>query len=203
MRTHRLARCTATILGLIATPAFSKPPETGLRIHIRVLDYVNLPVTARAELQTNAQRILGQAGIAADFVECYADGIEAAAEVCRAAFGPLDFNLRILPPRQAMKGEQLGYAAMSPGGGAIVTAFIDPARRKARTTSLSDGALLGHAVAHEIGHLLLGPNAHSSSGIMRPVMRESDEEWMAKGAMIFSAGQARRMRANLSAQVSR
>jgi hypothetical protein len=32
---------------------------------------------------------------------------------------------------------------------------------------VSKGQILGHAVAHEIGHLLMGTNSHSSRGLMR------------------------------------
>lgn len=193
------------ILGLIAAtvPAFSKPAVNESHITVRVFDYVHLPSAEHAELQSNAKRILGQAGVAIDFVGCFNAGVEPGAEACHAPVSPVDFNLRILQPRHAMKGEQLGYAAMSPDGGAFITVFIDPAKRKARVAELSNGVLLGHAVAHEIGHLLLGPNSHSSSGIMRPVMRESDEESMARGFLLFSTDQARRMQVSLMARAGR
>ena len=92
---------------------------------------------------------------------------------------------------------------MTPEGGAYITVFINPAQQKSRIESLSNGAFLGHAVAHEVGHLLLGANSHSSAGIMRPVWRTVDEEWMVKGALLFDAGQARRMRAVLVARAGR
>jgi len=91
-----------------------------------------------------------------------------------------------------MKGEQLGYAAMTPDGGACITVFANPAVRRARSGALSDGVLLGHAVAHEIGHLLLGPNSHTSGGIMRPVWRPCDEEWIAKGVLVSDGWQAKK-----------
>jgi hypothetical protein len=191
------------ILGLIAAtaPGFSKTPASKIHVTIRVFDYVNFPAGAHSEFQTNAKRILGQANVPVEFIECFTAGVEGGAEACLAPLGSTDFNLRILQPKLAIKGEQLGYAAMSPEGGATLTVFINPAERKARALSLSDGSFLGHAVAHEIGHLLLGPNSHSPSGIMRPVMRESDEEWMSRGLLLFSADQARRMQANLMARV--
>jgi hypothetical protein len=206
MKPNLQTRNASMILGLMAAATvtgFAKTPASEAHITIRVLDYVNLPATARAELQANAKRVLGQAGVPVEFVECFTGGVETGAEACRAPLGPIDFNLRILQPKLAMKGEQLGYAAMTPDGGAIVTVFINPAERKARAASLSDGAFLGHAVAHEIGHLLLGPNSHSSSGIMRPVWRPIDEEWMAKGVLVFGAGEASRMRSALMAAPGR
>ncbi len=191
------------ILGLLTAtvPGFSKTPE--LHVTVRVLDYASLPADAQGELQAKAKRVLGQAGVAVEFVECLAGGVETDAEACRAPLGPTDLWLRIFHPKLAMKGGQLGYAAMTPEGGAYITVFINAAQEKARVGNLSNGALLGHAVAHEIGHLLLGANSHSTSGIMRPFWRTCDEEWMAKGVLLFHGSEAARMRAALTARLSR
>jgi hypothetical protein len=63
---------------------------------------------------------------------------------------------------------------------------------------LTDATFLGHVIAHEIGHLLLGANSHSPVGIMRPQWRLADEVWMAKGALVFDTDQAKRMQMELT-----
>jgi hypothetical protein len=57
--------------------------------------------------------------------------------------------------------------------------------------------ILGHAIAHEIGHLLLPGNGHSVSGIMRA--RWDQKEWMLlrQGNLNFTPEQARLLRAGL------
>lgn len=189
------------ILGLMlaTVSGFSKTPVSDVGVTVRLLDYVNLPAGERSEVAATAKRVLAQAGVAVEFVECFSGGVETGTPACTAPLGPADLILRILQPKFAAKGEHLGYAAMTSEGGAYITVFINPAQRKARVGSLDDGVFLGHAVAHEIGHLLLGSNAHSSSGIMRPVWRPVDEEWMVKGVMVFDAGQAKQMRSKLMA----
>jgi hypothetical protein len=195
----------ALLCGLIAVPVpgFAKTPIKNNRVTVRIYDYVNLTSDWRQEMETTATRILRQAGVAADLVWCFGNGIETTVPACNAALGPADMFVRIFPPRLALKGHELGYVAATPESGGYVTVFADPSRREARVRSLSDGTLLGHVLAHEMGHLLLGPNAHSSSGIMRPVWRRFDEEWMVKGALVFSAEQAKKMRANLVERASR
>ena len=126
-----------------------------------------------------------------------------AAKRAPARSGPSDLILRIFQPKAAVKGEQLGYAAMTPEGGAYITVFVNPSEQKARVGNLSNGIYLGHAVAHEVGHLLLGPNSHSTAGIMRPVWRPVDEDWMGKRALLFDAGQASRMQSSLVARLRR
>jgi hypothetical protein len=187
-------------LMLATATAFSETPANDVRLTVRLMDYVNLPAGTRSEIAVTAKRLLGQAGVAVEFVECYSGGVETGAPACTGSLGPAELYLRIFQPKLAVKGEQLGYAAMTPDGRAYVTVFMNPEQRKARTSSLDDGVLLGHAVAHEIGHLLLGANSHTSSGIMRGAWRPVDEEWMAKGALVFDGSQARKMRATLLAR---
>jgi hypothetical protein len=198
-------RNASMMLGLMlaTAPGFSKTPVSDVHVTIRLLDYVNLSASARSEVVATAKRVLGQAGVTVEFRECLAEGVADNSPACTAPLGPTDLILRIFQPKLAVKGEQLGYAAQAPEGGAYITVFMNPEQRKARVDSLSDGVFLGHAVAHEIGHLLLGANSHSSSGIMRPVWRPIDEEWMAKGALVFDGGQASKMRATLAARASR
>jgi hypothetical protein len=193
------------ILGLMAAalPAFSRTPVSQVHITVRLFDYVNLPGDARRELEDNANRILGQAGVATEFLDCLIGGVETGAPACTTALKSTDLILRVFPPKLAVKGEQLGYAVMTPEGGAYITVFSNPEQRKARVGSLSDGVFLGHAVAHEVGHLLLGANSHTSSGIMRPVWRPIDEEWMAKGVLVFGNRQSSTMRSALVARSSR
>lgn len=201
MKPNLVGRNASMILGLMlaTVSGFSKTPVSDVGVTVRLLDYVNLPAGERSEVAATAKRVLAQAGVAVEFVECFSGGVETGTPACTAPLGPADLILRILQPKFAAKGEQLGYAAMTSEGGAYITVFINPAQRKARVGSLDDGVFLGHAVAHEIGHLLLGSNAHSSSGIMRPVWRPVDEEWMVKGVLVFDAGQAKQMRSKLMA----
>ena len=203
--TPNLVRRHSMILGLMlaTVPGSSKTPVGDVRLTVRLYDYVNLPTSERSELKANTKRVLGQTGVPVDFLDCLADGVETGSPACTALPGSTDLVLRIFMPKLAVKGEQLGYAMVTPDGGTFITVFMNPAQRKARADGLSDGVFLGYAVAHEIGHLLLGANSHSSSGIMRPVWRPVDEEWMAKGVLVFGAGEASKMRSALMARRER
>ena len=56
--------------------------------------------------------------------------------------------------------------------------------------------ILGHVVAHEIGHLLLPRGPHSPSGIMRAWL---DRQLAALGGLFFTADQAQDIRTKLAA----
>jgi hypothetical protein len=57
--------------------------------------------------------------------------------------------------------------------------------------------LLGHAIAHELGHLLLGSNSHSVTGIMCANWRTADLARMEQGGLVFNEEESRKMKAKL------
>jgi hypothetical protein len=56
-------------------------------------------------------------------------------------------------------------------------------------------------VAHEFGHLLLGPKAHSAEGIMRANWSRHDMENGAKGQLRFTDRQATLIRADVQSRI--
>jgi hypothetical protein len=82
--------------------------------------------------------------------------------------------------------------------GLNVRIFDDRVRRTAWWHGRPHPAILAHAMAHEIGHVLLRTSAHSERGLMSSVWTEYEYGWMAKALMFFTGKQAQEMRANLS-----
>ena len=81
--------------------------------------------------------------------------------------------------------------------GSRCDAYIGYGRVQALSSRLqiAPELLLGHVAAHEIGHLLLGPNAHSQTGIMSPYWYASEQIRKAeRGALVFNTEEAARMR---------
>jgi len=58
----------------------------------------------------------------------------------------------------------LGFAAP---GTSEATILYDRVGKFSKRYGLKREVLLGYAIAHEVGHLLLPPNSHSPSGVMR------------------------------------
>ena len=52
--------------------------------------------------------------------------------------------------------------------GRIAYVFYDRIKRVAVSHQASVERALGHVIAHELGHLLIGVNSHSNEGLMRP-----------------------------------
>ena len=68
--------------------------------------------------------------------------------------------------------------------GALATIYIDRVTWLADSAGVDARLVLGRAIAHELGHLLLGTNAHSDAGLMRAVwscdalQRNTTVDWL-------------------------
>jgi hypothetical protein len=56
----------------------------------------------------------------------------------------------------------------------LATVFVDLVAYVARNARADSSKLLGRAVAHEIGHLLLNENRHAATGLMRAIWSRRD-----------------------------
>jgi len=90
------------------------------------------------------------------------------------------------PSQSAVEGdESLGTALVDPatGTGVLATVFVDRVERLAGRSDGDFGMMLGRAMAHEIGHLLMGRASHASAGLMRPrwtraeIARNATADW--------------------------
>jgi hypothetical protein len=106
--------------------------------------------------------------------------------------------LRIVPrpAGNSVDGDALGFAVVTPGNSTYATVFrervlaaLDPAG------PCTEAVLLGHAIAHELGHLLLGTSSHTRAGLMAGRWHATALDHAASGWLQFSPSEAARMRA--------
>ena len=82
----------------------------------------------------------------------------------------------------------------------VARTYLNTSRR--RGTSDTDNVIvLAHAMAHEIGHLLL-PYGHSATGLMRADWDAKDMRLAVHGRLNFTSEQAELIRARLLAQLA-
>ena len=68
---------------------------------------------------------------------------------------------------------------------------------------VSKAQILGHAIAHELGHLLLNQQVHSPHGIMRGEWSFVDFREMTSGMLLFTPEQAEYLRADVRSRNTR
>jgi hypothetical protein len=90
----------------------------------------------------------------------------------------------------------MGFAA-----GYLASVSMLRIREEAAEYGVQPNEVLGPAIAHEIGHLLLGQQGHSPTGIMRARWRREDYGTAPLGAFKFNPKQAVQIRAEVGRRV--
>ena len=91
---------------------------------------------------------------------------------CKAPMAPGELAIRIvrsLAPLPVRGTLPLGDAMLDrhTGTGVLATIYVDRVEWLARQAGADSRALLGRAIAHELGHLLLATTRHGPVGLMR------------------------------------
>jgi len=150
----------------------NEPPGRGqLTIALRVYDFAHLDPWVLQFAEEVASEIFRQTGIRAAWLTC------PAAEQCLAAPGRPEFRLEIVPNISGVaKEDTLGFALPCNIADHVCLSYVlySPIRALAAHDGTTPSRLLGHVMAHEIGHALLGPNAHAPTGIMRGRLPQLD-----------------------------
>lgn len=108
---------------------------------------------------------------------------------------PREMGVR-LAPREISLG-----LSILPGGnkrGDIGYVFYHRVEELAQGEGVSAGQILGPAMAHEIGHLLLNSSAHSRVGVMQADWRGPQMKHLHNSRLVFSGDESRRIRAEVS-----
>jgi hypothetical protein len=185
--------------GLKAQTTVSRP---GLVLKILVYNSAGTSQWTLSRAEAVAGRILGGTGVEVAWMDCLAarghlPAPESASGECGNPVSGATLVLQILPrftPAKAAFGDTVfGYAE----GSAWIRVFCDRIENYTRNENgdrRDIPVILGHIIAHETGHLLLGSASHSASGIMSANWDPSTLQRAITGRLLFSPAQSDRIR---------
>jgi hypothetical protein len=175
-----------------ATPP--KPAAKAL-LTISVFNDAQIPAESLKRAEEHASRVFREAGLEIAWLNCR--GGEAGSS-CKEVDYPRHLHLRIRERSLNASGETVGMSFLaSDGTGCYADVFYEPAVQLQMGGPNLIDALLGHAVAHEIGHLLLGTNSHAEVGIMRGRWSRAELLDAPRNPPHFSEREGRKMREKL------
>jgi hypothetical protein len=115
---------------------------------------------------------------------------------------PTHLAVRVVPQSRRSINDVFGVAFLSAEGtGCYSDVFYDRAAELQTAWNVSLTDVLGNVMAHELGHLLLGSNSHTATGIMRARWQAAELRRAGEGSLSFNAEQAERMRGKLRAAI--
>jgi hypothetical protein len=170
------------------------PPPVGLTVSV-----FNDAAVAPSVLDAARERatsILQQAGVSLNWMDCGAPGRRPLAAGCSAIAFPAHLSVRLVARAELTPEGTFGQSFLDAAGeGNYANVYVGPLMASSATGIVQTGDLLGFVIVHELGHLLLGQNSHSPSGLMAAVWQPSELREAARGNFCFTSGQAERIRA--------
>jgi hypothetical protein len=175
--------------------AASRP---GAAIAIRTYNYAAVSIEHLAAARVESARIFERAGISLRWIECRVPGDTDGAACTEPLLAGRDLMLRLVD-RHPARGERivaLGESLLDreQRSGVLMTIDVSPVRAVAEQAFTAVPTLLGRAIAHEIGHLLLGSASHPKAGLMRAFWSRDELRGLKPAHWGFSAKEAAHMR---------
>lgn len=162
-----------------------------------VCDQIQMPAKKLERAEKEADRILGSAGISVRWSNCNSPGAATLQEL------PNIFVIRVrnLAPVDAADSRRrkpMGRAFLL---GNRADVYYDAVRELAHDVA-SDceiSTIFAYVIAHELGHLLLGPQ-HSPQGVMEASWGRREVEMMTRHELRFSQAERERVQSTLVAR---
>jgi hypothetical protein len=196
----KLSTITATLgLGLIlfgSLPALAASGQGDLtRLRVSVFNSSPISASIIEQAERQAGRVFRDVGVDVIWLNCPQDAShEASLGRCSEVSFPFHLHLGILRVSRGLKGSTIGISfSAEDGRGCYADLFYEPIRQLEEETSVALSVILGHAMAHELGHLMLGINSHSPSGLMRAHWTREDLTNASRGNLRFSLEQSLRI----------
>jgi hypothetical protein len=179
------------------------------QLRVTVYDKANLPESIRSDSFGALRRIFRQSKVNLELVAgdsnaeeasviIYSRGMRAREDSGAICAARRDIALDIVafaPP--GLADRILGLAQPFAATGLNVRVFNDRVQNAAARESRPHATVMAHAIAHEIGHVLLRSNLHTRWGLMSNVWTSREYAWMETGGLLFTEEQSRTMLVNL------
>jgi hypothetical protein len=170
-------------------------------VTIRTYNYAAVPAEHLDAAKSEAAHIFKKARITLEWIECRVPGGATGAACTEPLLAGRDLMLRLVDraPAHSERIVALGESMLDgeQRGGVLMTVDLFPVRAIARRMSTSIATLLGRAVSHEIGHLLLGSAEHPRLGLMRALWSHEELRGLKPAHWGFSSREAAQMRQTL------
>ncbi len=165
----------------VSGPAFARQPSSRApepaplpsKITVHVYNYARVPHPTLARAGHEARRLFLKVPIETEWLDSQLSESERPRiTLCEHSLGPAHVIVNILPYSVAegfeSHDDDFGVALVPTDGDFGACAYIFYSRIKAFAGRMGVGEtpLLAHTLAHEVGHLLLGLNSHSATGLM-------------------------------------
>jgi hypothetical protein len=206
MRIYRIVLLSILVLSVPSLQASEGSEHTAPKIIMAICDKVGLPAETLRAAQKHAKKIFAYAGV--DLIWIDSEGNHApmtfspdSLEGCGLPSVDTDFFAVI--SKESPRGwlsDGLGFSIPQSSPPRRLYVLYDPVRTMLTRMPTADSAIIiGHVVAHELGHLLLGDHQHTPSGLMSTKWQYGHIIEAAQGFLQFHPTDAKRIHSEAQA----
>lgn len=210
-RTTRYILTIATLTAGLEIGRAASIEQPQALLTVRVYNHVGVPAGVMRPATQIAREIYRKIGIDTLWVSCMARDGQTVASLCATPPDVTNIRVQIGSETDATRfgagPNSSGYAMPAKQGkfGSTTILFFNRISRQATESGVAIETLLGHMLAHEIAHLLLGRDpaggdSHSKSGIMKAPWGRSELRLASTGALRFHNREKRRLISNAIAR---
>jgi hypothetical protein len=161
------------LLFLCIGASLASAQERDEQITVRAYNMVRISPREFTDAVHAAAGVLAPINVSVRWRVCRIEGTprEVADDPCSEPLRVDELVVRIVrAPRAFRDPDELGFSYVDADRrmGTLATVFADRVQALAARANTSSGVLLGRAIAHELGHLLIGTTDHSQDGLMQP-----------------------------------
>jgi len=185
-------RCCSTLILFLALAgnAETLSAQTSA-VQLQVYDYANLNPGSLHKVLALTQQILGEAGLSVEVELCRgAQAVPCASQIVGARYLVMRLVAGGSKTKDTVLHPQLGQSMADREGGTYSSLFLERIQDAAEEANVPWDIVLAYAAAHEVGHLLLGSEAHTARGVMKAHWGREDFQAMNQHQLHFIDQQA-------------
>lgn len=193
----RLGAAIACLATMFAFPkaAIAGNAKTIPSVVVQVYNHSRAPQSVVDGAEREAGRIFAQSGVRVLWLTCSTGASADESDTCQKKSNDA-LRLELLSSgAYKSRGWICGFAVHPNLARVLYEDVLNLAMTYEMEASVS--RILGGVMAHEIGHLLLGPNAHAATGVMRSPWSFDQVRQSVMGALSFTSAQSQTLQAAL------
>lgn len=204
---HLIRRASVLLIVWVvsfATPSRARTPDPPPRLQVSVFNDARVDSATLAAAEARASAIFSQAGLDVDWLVCTpADpsDFRPGKTACSDLAWPSRLSVRIVPRARSLATVVFGQAFVDTSGQGIYSNVYYQNLSRPNRSRLAEADMLGCVVAHELGHLLLGVNSHSASGLMQSHWDSFALQSAARSDLFFTSAQSATLRSRFASTV--
>jgi len=200
---ERIAVSTVVFFGMFGSEYVMAQASNGVLVLNVVASYSQGSPAVVSGAEREASRIFSKCGIYLVWTNCPEPHTADSPSLCYKESAPGEIHMRIMARHlnDVLPDSVFGFA-IAPK---LASVYFEPAAQLTKVLGnpeLNHPAILGCLMAHEIGHLLLGQNAHATSGIMQAQWNAQQIRDASMGLLSFTTKQAKLMQVNTQTRIS-